>query len=268
MVLKRADWPEVGDLVVATVTQVTSYGAYASLNEYEDKPGLLHISEISARWVRNIREYAKEGQKVVLKVLRVDSEKGHVDLSLRRVTGRERKEKLLKWKQDKKAETLLKMAAEHFGTDLDEAYKTIGSKIEENFGTLYAGFEAATEGGEKALAGTEIPKEWITVFTEIAKANVKIPKVKVSGILKISSLKPNGVNAVREALIRAKNVKKPDDAKINIYTIGAPRYKIEVEARDYKEGERLLKEATSIAIASIEKEDGLGEFNRKDDVNK
>ncbi len=268
MALKRTDWPEVGDLVVATVTEVASYGAYASLSEYEDKPGLLHISEISARWVRNIREYVKEGQKVVLKVLRVDSEKGHVDLSLRRVTGRERKEKLLKFKQDRKAETLLKMAAERLGTNLDEADKTIGLKIEEFFGTLYAGFESAAESGEKALAGAEIPKEWATVLTEIAKANVKIPRVKVSGILKISSFKPNGVNVVREALIRAKNVKKSEDAKINIYTIGAPRYKIEVEARDYKEGERVLKEATSIAIVSIEKEDGLGEFNRKKDVNK
>ncbi len=45
--------------------------------------GLLHVSEISSSWIRNIRDFVREGQKMVLKVLRVDLEKGHIDLSLR-----------------------------------------------------------------------------------------------------------------------------------------------------------------------------------------
>ena len=78
-------WPEVGDLVVATVQRIVGYGAYVTLDEYEDKEGLLHISEISSSWVRNIRNHVRERQKVVLQVLRVDAAHGQVDLSLRRV---------------------------------------------------------------------------------------------------------------------------------------------------------------------------------------
>ena len=105
MAFKKPDWPEVGDLVIATVEEVTDFGAYVKLDEY-DKKGLLHISEISSSWIRNIRDFVREGQKVVLKVLRVDVEKGHIDLSLRRVTKREKIEKMMSYKKERKAETL------------------------------------------------------------------------------------------------------------------------------------------------------------------
>ncbi|TMI33648.1 S1 RNA-binding domain-containing protein [Candidatus Bathyarchaeota archaeon] len=64
--------PEVGDLVVTTVTRVEDYGAYVKLDEFSGIEGLVHISEISTTWVRNIREHARQGQKLVLKVLRVE----------------------------------------------------------------------------------------------------------------------------------------------------------------------------------------------------
>jgi len=85
--------PEVGDLVVATVTRIVDYGAYVKLDEYQGIEGLVHIQEISSTWVRNIRNHAREGQKLVLKVLRVNLQRNQVDLSLRRVTGREKTEK-------------------------------------------------------------------------------------------------------------------------------------------------------------------------------
>jgi translation initiation factor 2 subunit 1 len=62
----KPEWPEPGDLVIATIETVTTYGAYAKLDEY-NKQGLLHVSEISSSWIRNIRDFVREGQKVVLK---------------------------------------------------------------------------------------------------------------------------------------------------------------------------------------------------------
>ena len=87
---------------------------------------LLHVSEISSSWIRNIRDFVREGQKIVLKVLRVDLEKGHIDLSLRRVTKRERIEKILSWKKERKAEALLRGVAEKVGLTNDEVYEKAG----------------------------------------------------------------------------------------------------------------------------------------------
>ncbi len=66
MAERKPQWPETGDLIIATIETVTDYGAYAKLDEYE-KRGLLHVSEISSSWIRNIRDFVREGQKVVSK---------------------------------------------------------------------------------------------------------------------------------------------------------------------------------------------------------
>ncbi len=47
MAERKPEWPEAGDLVIATIETVTDYGAYAKLDEY-NKSGLLCVSEISS----------------------------------------------------------------------------------------------------------------------------------------------------------------------------------------------------------------------------
>src|SRR5271157_4020209 len=105
-------YPEIGDLVVASVTHVVDYGAYVKLDEYDGVEGLIHISEIASTYVKNIRVHVRPGQKLALKVLRVSPQRFQVDLSLRRVTGREKSEKMLEWKKVKKADSIIKGAAE------------------------------------------------------------------------------------------------------------------------------------------------------------
>jgi translation initiation factor 2 subunit 1 len=47
MAERKPEWPEAGDLLIATVETFTDYGAYAKLDEYDNR-GLLHVSEISS----------------------------------------------------------------------------------------------------------------------------------------------------------------------------------------------------------------------------
>ena len=51
MAERKPEWPEVGDLVIATMESVTTYGAYAKLDEY-DMQGLLHVSGIQRGSIR------------------------------------------------------------------------------------------------------------------------------------------------------------------------------------------------------------------------
>ncbi len=132
-------YPEIGDLVVATVTRVEDYGAYVKLDEFNGIEGLVHISEISTTWVRNIRDHAREGQKLVLKVLRVNPQRNQIDLSLRRVTGREKSEKMLEWKKERKAESILKTAGDKLQKPAElEAVKEL---LMEKYGSLYSPLE-------------------------------------------------------------------------------------------------------------------------------
>src|SRR5437763_16883984 len=159
--------PEVGDLVVTTVTRVEDYGAYVKLDEFSGIEGLVHISEISTTWVRNIREHARQGQKLVLKVLRVSSQRNQIDLSLRRVTGREKSEKMLEWKKERKAEAILKSAAEKMNRP-EEDEETIKNTSLEKFGGVYDPLEEAMDEGPEALVKAGLTEEWAQAIAEVS----------------------------------------------------------------------------------------------------
>jgi translation initiation factor 2 subunit 1 len=257
-----ATLPETWELVVATAGRIVPYGAYVNLDEYNNVEGLLHISEISSRWVKNIKDHVREGDKIVLKVLRVDPVKLHIDLSLRRVSERERRAKLLQWKQENRGRKLLDMAAERMGVSSEEAYEKIGMPLEEHFGSIYLGLEKAVEEGESALVKSGIPAEWATVLTKLVKGKIRAPQVKISGILELKSSRPDGVSVLRKAFAKAKGLKKPNNADIRIYVTGTPKYRIEVTAGSYKVAESLLDRVVKNSITTLTASGGEGRFIR------
>ena len=55
--------PEVGEIVIATVTRIMDQGAYVTLDEYNNIQGFLHISEIATGWIRNVEKFVRMGEK-------------------------------------------------------------------------------------------------------------------------------------------------------------------------------------------------------------
>jgi translation initiation factor 2 subunit 1 len=257
----KPEWPEFGDLVVATIENVMDYGAYANLDEY-NRRGFLHISEISSARIRNVRDFVRENQKMVLKVLRVDVEKGHIDLSLRRVTKRERIEKIKSWKKDRKGEVLLRAVAEKVGLPIHEVYQKAGAVLEEKYG-LYEGFEKVLKDGTEALTKLDIPEDIAKAFAQVAEERIRIKMVKVRGTLEVRCMKPNGVKCIQDAFIDAKKSQKAKDAKIEFYVIAAPRYSVEVSADNWKRAEELIEKVSQSVVTNITKAGGHGSFKKE-----
>jgi len=254
--------PEVGELVVATVTRITDYGAYASLDEYEEIDGLLHISEITSGWVRNIRDHIHEKEKTVLKVLRVDPRKVQVDLSLRRVNAKEKQTKLLEWKKRRKAEFLLKIISEKLGVDSTVFIPEMVKKLEDKYGSTYAGLEEFIEKGADLASRLKIPPDWAAATIEVAKQEIKLPLVQIKGILRLTSTGSDGVGLIKSVLMKSKALRKPRKVKVDIYTLGAPKYVVEVTAKNYKEAEKTLKQISDFAVEEIRAHGGEGAFKR------
>ncbi len=256
----KPEWPEHGELVIATIESIRDYGAYANLDEYKRR-GFLHISEISNARIRNVRDFIRENQKMILKVVRVDVEKGHIDLSLRRVTKRERIEKSKAYKKDRKGETLLHEVAQRLNLPLDEVYEKAGAILEEKYG-LYEGFETALKEGSESIAKLGIPEDLAKVIVQVAQERIRIKMVKVKGVLEVRCLKPNGVKCIQNAFIDAKESQKAEDAKIEFYVIAAPKYGLEVSADNWKKVEEILEKVSENVIKNINKAGGTGAFNR------
>jgi translation initiation factor 2 subunit 1 len=258
---RKPRWPEVGDLVIATIENVTDYGAYVNLDEY-GKRGLLHVSEISSSWIRNIRDFVREGQKVVLKVTRINLEKGHIDLSLRRVTKRAKIEKIRQWKQDRKAEALLRGVAEKVGLPTEEVYEKAGVLLEEKYG-LYDGFEKLAKEGPEVLTEMGVPENLAKVFAEVAEERIRVKMVKVKGTLEIRCMKPNGVKIIKDSFLNAKKAEKTKDTKVRFYVVAAPKYGVEVLAENYKRAEEVFQKVSQSVVANSAKAGGQGSFRRE-----
>ncbi|MFB3887850.1 MAG: translation initiation factor IF-2 subunit alpha [Candidatus Bathyarchaeia archaeon] len=258
---RKPEWPEVGDLVIATIENVTDYGAYAKLDEF-NKRGLLHVSEISSSWIRNIRDFVRENQKMVLKVLRVDVEKGHIDLSLRRVTKRERIEKIKSWKKERKADALIRSVAERLGVSAEEIYEKAGAVIEEKYG-LYEGFEKAAREGAEALTKLGIAEDVAKAFAAVAEERIRVKLVKVKGVIEVRCMKPNGVKCIQDAFTNAKKAEKSRDADVKFYVIAAPKYSVEVAAENWKRAEEVLQKISQAVVTNVTKQGGQGSFKRE-----
>lgn len=258
---RKPRWPEVGDLVIATIENVTDYGAYVNLDEY-DKRGLLHVSEISSSWIRNIRDFVREGQKAVLKVTRVNLEKGHTDLSLRRVTKRAKIEKICQWKQDRKAEALLRRVAEKVDLPDEEVYEKVGVLLEEKYG-LYDGFEKIAKEGPAVLTEMGVPENFAKAFAEVAEERIRVKMVKVKGTLEIRCMKPNGVKIIQDSFLNAKKAEKTKDSKVRFDVVASPKYGVEVLAENYKRAEEVFQKVSRSVVANIAKAGGQGSFRRE-----
>jgi len=256
--MQREGWPEPGSLVVCTVTQVVDFGAFVSLDEYSGQQGLIHISEVASGWIKYIRDHVREGQKIVCKVLHVDTSRHHIDLSLKDVNEHQRREKIQEWKADQKAWKWLEMA---YKDKPDEA-KRVADALKAYYDSLYLAMEEAAISGPDALADANLTEEDVGILESLSRDNVKLPSVDISGYVDITSPAPDGVEVVKKALKQARRI-KDKSATVAITYIGAPRYRIHVTAPDYKSAESVLKKSAQAVIKYMELHGGEGTFLRE-----
>lgn len=259
----KSEWPEIGELVVATVIRLEKHGAYVTLDEYGNKEGLLHISEISTSWVRNIRNHVRERSKIVLHIQRVDPEKNQIDLSLRRVTQDERRKKIEEFKKNRKAETLMRQAAEELKISEEDLYKKSGMKMLEKYDSLYTALETAAKQGMDVLLDTGLTKKVSKVLTKIAQEKIIIKGVTIQGTIEATSMSSNGLIFIKETLLAMKKFGAEHEALVKLYSLGAPKYKVEVTADDYKQAEQVLEKIIQNSDEAWSKHDGKFSFKRE-----
>ncbi len=226
-------YPEQGEIVIATVKKITAFGAFCSLDEFENQDAFIHVSEVSSGWVRNVRDHVKEGQRLVALVLRVDKIKRQIDLSIKRTSEAEKKRKMEAYNLDKRAQKLLERVAIKLGKKPDAAHE-MSNVLKEAHGDLYSAFEAASEGQPLS---EKIPVAWREGITAVAKVEIK-PKFVVQRVkLKLKSFAPDGVEQIKKVLSA---LKAAVSTKMEFHYIGAPTYYIDITAPDYKASDKII----------------------------
>ena len=253
--------PEEGEVIIASVREITDHGAYVTLDEYGNLPAFLHKSEITTGWVKHIERYVNVGQKSVLKVVRINKARRQVDLSLRQVSGEERKEKLIQVKKHEKARGILEIVKTRAQLSDAESLRYT-EMLEEEFGSAHDALEQLARTGADALKKISLPSKYVEILAETAKEKIVFPTVEVKGVMEIKTDQPAGINLIKDSLKVAQSV-KTGGSKVTITYLGAPKYRIMVEAENYKIAEKALEQAVEKARDVIQKK-GQFAFSRID----
>ncbi|SFS70195.1 translation initiation factor IF-2 subunit alpha [Halostagnicola kamekurae] len=260
--MKYSGWPDTGELVVGKIDEIEDFGVFVDLEEYQDKRGLIHISEVASGWIKNVRDHVREGQIVVCKVLDVDESHEQIDLSLKDVNDHQRSDKIQDWKNEQKADNWMGLALAEDSDD--ETYTAIANELIGVHGSLYNGFKQAAIHGAEALEDTDLSEDEVDAIVETARENVSVPYVNVTGYVDLENPSQSGVDGIRDALEAAEgNGGVPDEVELEVVYVGAPEYRIKVRAPNYKTAESQLEASADRAVAAIEDHGGSGEYHRE-----
>lgn len=248
MYLRKTGFPDDNELVFGEVTNIQHNSVFVDIEEY-GRTGLIHISEISSGRIKDIKNYVTEGDRIIAKVIQIDREKGHVDLSLRRVTELQKKNKRDQRKQEQKAESLIDDLADELGQYPQKIYQDI--KLATDIEYLHEAFNHVVE-DNVSLAEQGFPDAYADPLERIVRDKITRETVRVGGEIDIETYASDGLHVIKDALNDAES--KHDSVEINY--LGAGKYKISVEDYNYNDAENTLEEALTAIQEPIEASDG------------
>lgn len=252
----RRGYPEVAEVVMCTVTKVYPNSVFVNIDEFGQLSGMISISEISPGRIRNIRDFVSEGKVIFCKVLYVNRERSHVELSLRRVSESMRRGKSNELKKELTAEKIIEFVAKKHGKTEEQLYHEISPKIFLKYKYICELFDEVAGAG--ATLDEYVPdKAMAKDLVETIKQRLKPAEVKLQGTISISSYLPDGVYLIREAFVEiAKN------KTITIHYLGGGKFNIEIVGTEFKKMEKELNEEVGKIITFVEKKGGTATFEK------
>ena len=221
---------EVGDIVLCTVEKIIGTNVFVKISfEGKEIEGSIVMSEIAPGRIRNIRDYVVPKKKIACKVLRISSQ-GNIELSLRRVSQKEKKEVIEQESLEKSYTSILK------GILGDNSEKVINEITKEN--RVFSFLEEAKKDSKELekIVGKENSEKILEILNTQKKKKSTVKKE-----ISLTTIKSDGINLIRQ-ILSVKGIK--------IKYISAGRYSLELESEDVKIADKKLREA----ISSIEKE--------------
>lgn len=251
--VKRKGLPEWGEFVLCTAQRITPYAAWCRLDEYAGVEGMIHVSEVAGKWVHDIKDFVKLNKQYVAKVVKIDYQKGFVNLSLKRVTKVDKREKLNAFHREQRAEKILEQIAHEAGKSLDEAYEEVGYLLQDKFGELFSAFEEARKSPD-VLKKYGISDKWIKAIATVTEKLFVEKETTIKAELELKSYAKDGVEKIKDVL------NELEKTGATVKYISAPVYHVELTTKDPKTAGKKLVEALENAVKSIKQSEGEGSY--------
>jgi len=244
-------YPELESLVVVTVRHIADMGAYVSLLEYNNIEGMILLSELSRRRIRSINKLLRVGRNEVVMVLRVDREKGYIDLSKRRVSPEDVAACEDRFSKAKAVHGVLRHLAEKRKLYLSDLYEKVGWPLYQRYGHAFDAFKLAlTEDNEDPFLAIKIPTDLKDELRMYIRRRLAPQPIKIRSEVEVSCYTYEGIDAIREALFKGMAL-STQSTQIKIKLIAPPSYVLSTMTLDKDSGMNLLGKAIEVIRDTI-----------------
>ena len=258
-------FPEVDDVVMVQVKSIAEMGAYVSLLEYNGIDGMILLSELSRRRIRSVQKLIKVGRSEPVMVLRVDKEKGYIDLSKRRVSPEDAEACVDKYNKSKLVHTITRHAAETTNTNLEDLYKAFTWPVYKKYGHAHAGFRQMSSSAETLfseaieISGAEgeavlTPEVRDALIKDIKRRMTPVP-LKIRADIELTCFHYDGILHIQEAIRCGERMSTPE-CTVQIKLLAPPLYVLTTQTIDRAGGVETLMKAVEAVKQSIESNKG------------
>ncbi|CAL9195526.1 unnamed protein product [Musa hybrid cultivar] len=270
----EAKYPEVDMAVMIQVKNIADMGAYVSLLEYNNIEGMILFSELSRLRIRSVSSLIKVGRQEPVMVLRVDRDKGYIDLSKRRVSVEDIQACEERYNKSKLVHSIMRHVAETLDIDLEELYIHIGWPLYRKYGHAFEAFkiivtdpdsvlDALTrEAKEVGADGQEVTKVVRAVTPEVKDALVRnirrrmtLQPLEIRADIEMKCFQFDGVLHIKEAMRKAEAAGN-DDCPVKIKLVAPPLYVLATQTLDKEQGISILNNAIKACTEEIEQHKG------------
>lgn len=250
-------YPEVEDVVMVNVRSIAEMGAYVHLLEYNNIEGMILLSELSRRRIRSINKLIRVGKTEPVVVIRVDKEKGYIDLSKRRVSAEDVEKCTERYAKAKAVNSILRHVAEllHYDSDdqLEELYQKTAWHFEEKYrkqkASAYDFFKQSVL-DPSILAECGLDEHTKEVLLNNIKRKLTSQAVKIRADVEVACYGYEGIDAVKTAL-KAGLALSTDELPIKINLIAPPLYVMTTSTPEKQDGLKALNDAITAIETKI-----------------
>mmetsp|Transcript_12923 Transcript_12923/g.31712 ORF Transcript_12923/g.31712 Transcript_12923/m.31712 type:complete len:434 (-) Transcript_12923:117-1418(-) len=250
----RNKYPEVEETVVVLVKRIDVMGVYVSLLEYDETEGMILLSELSRRRIRSVKKLINVGRQEVALVLRVDNDKGYIDLSKRRVSPQDIEQLDEKYNKSKNAHSIMRNIATKERRNVEDLYESVGWELVEEHGHLLEAFKQILN-NPKILDKYDLSGDVKDALIKNVEMRLTPQPVKVRSDFEVTCFAYEGIDAIKAALalgIECGTELNP----ISIRLIAPPCYVMTCNTLDQEYGIGLLDGALAKIREEINKRKG------------
>ncbi|KAI1409082.1 translation initiation factor 2, alpha subunit [Hypoxylon sp. FL1857] len=235
-------YPEIDSFVMVNVKQIADMGAYVKLLEYDNIDGMILLSELSRRRIRSIQKLIRVGRNEVVVVLRVDKEKGYIDLSKRRVSPEDIVKCEERYNKSKMVHSIMRHVAEKTQTPIETLYESIAWPLNKKYGHSIDAFKLSITNPE-VWSDITFPNEVVAeeLKSYIGKRLTPQP-TKVRADIEVTCFEYDGIDAVKAAL-RTAEARNTEDNQVKVRLVSPPLYVLTSTCLDKNVGIQRLEEA-------------------------